>query len=75
MRNMRQPTTPGEILREEFLVPLGMTQKQLAEAVGITGPYLSQIEIGARSGQTSVITAIAEALDVTLDDLKVDYTT
>jgi len=27
----RQPTTPGEILREEFLIPLGMTQKQLAD--------------------------------------------
>ena len=26
----RKPTTPGEILREEFLLPLGMTQRQLA---------------------------------------------
>ena len=23
----RKPTTPGEILREEFLIPLGMTPK------------------------------------------------
>lgn len=29
----RKPTTIGEILKEEFLVPLGMTQKQLAEHV------------------------------------------
>ena len=27
----REPTTPGEILREEFLIPLGMTQKELAD--------------------------------------------
>src|SRR5437870_7210514 len=27
----RRPTTPGEILREEFLIPLAMTQKQLAD--------------------------------------------
>lgn len=27
----RKPTSPGEILFEEFLVPLGMTQKELAE--------------------------------------------
>ncbi len=27
---MRNPTTPGEILKEEFLVPLGMTQAALA---------------------------------------------
>ncbi len=26
----RKPTPPGEILREEFLEPLGMTQKGLA---------------------------------------------
>lgn len=31
MRRERQPTTPGEILREEFLEPLSMSQKQLAE--------------------------------------------
>jgi antitoxin HigA-1 len=30
----RAPTTPGEILREEFLRPLGMTQKQLADHLG-----------------------------------------
>ena len=30
----RRPTGPGEILREEFLRPLGMTQKQLADHLG-----------------------------------------
>ena len=30
----RNPTTPGGILREEFLVPLGITQKQLADHIG-----------------------------------------
>lgn len=29
----RKPTTPGEILKEEFLVPLKMTQKQLADHI------------------------------------------
>lgn len=27
----RKPTSPGEILFEEFLVPLGISQKKLAE--------------------------------------------
>ena len=31
MTRRREPTTPGEILREEFLVPLGQTQVALAE--------------------------------------------
>jgi addiction module HigA family antidote len=30
----RKPTTPGEILREEFLIPMGLTQKELANHLG-----------------------------------------
>ena len=30
----RKPTAPGEILREEFLIPLKLTQKQLADHIG-----------------------------------------
>lgn len=31
----RRPTTVGEILKEEFLKPLNMTQSKLAEEIGI----------------------------------------
>jgi addiction module HigA family antidote len=31
MDRRREPTSPGEILRQEFLVPLGMTQHRLAD--------------------------------------------
>ena len=31
MKLKRKPTSPGEILKEEFLIPLNMTQKKLAE--------------------------------------------
>ncbi len=31
----RRPTTPGEMLREEFLPTLGMTQAELAERMGV----------------------------------------
>jgi len=30
----RKPTSPGAILREEFLLPLGLTQKQVADRLG-----------------------------------------
>ena len=33
----RMPTHPGEMLREEFLEPMGITQRQLAN--GIQVPY------------------------------------
>jgi hypothetical protein len=32
----RQPNHPGEILDEEFLKPLAMTQGKLAEKMGVT---------------------------------------
>lgn len=32
----RKPTHPGEILREEFLLPHNMTQKELALRLGIS---------------------------------------
>ncbi len=47
----------------------GLTQQQLAETVGISTPYLSQIETGKRTGRTEVLTGIAKTLRVTLDDI------
>ncbi len=47
----------------------GLTLKQLAEAAGISKPYLSQIETGKRKGTTEILSAIAKALDVSLDEV------
>jgi DNA-binding XRE family transcriptional regulator len=47
----------------------GLTQQQLSEAAGISKPYLSQIESGKRTGTTEVLSAIATALNLTLDDI------
>jgi DNA-binding XRE family transcriptional regulator len=47
----------------------GQTQQQLADAAGISKPYLSQIETGKRTGTTDILSAIAKALDVSLDDV------
>ena len=47
----------------------GLTQQQVAEAAGISKPYLSQLESGQRKGTTEVLRAIGRALDVSLDDL------
>ena len=48
-----------------------LTQRQLAEAAGISAPYLSQIESGKREGTTEVLAAIAKALGLSLDDVVV----
>lgn len=35
MKRSRKPTSVGEMLKEEFLAPLGLTQRQLAEHLGM----------------------------------------
>jgi DNA-binding XRE family transcriptional regulator len=47
----------------------GLTQQQLADAVEISKPYLSQIETGKRSGTTEILSRIAKALDIALDQV------
>lgn len=42
------PTHPGEILLEEFLKPLEITQYQLAKGLGVTQIRISQIVRGER---------------------------
>ena len=39
----RKPTPPGEILREEFLIALGITQKQLADHIGCDFKVINRI--------------------------------
>ena len=47
----------------------GLTQQQLADAAGISKPYLSQIETGKRKGSTDILSALAKALKVTLEEV------
>jgi len=44
----RPPTHPGEMLREEFLVPLAMTQTELAARIGVSYPRVNEIVNGKR---------------------------
>jgi len=57
----RRPTTPGEILREEFLTPLGMTQKQLADHLACDVKVVNRIV----NGRTSVTAEMALKLGAT----------
>jgi DNA-binding XRE family transcriptional regulator len=46
-----------------------LTQHALAEKADISVPYLSQLETAKRKGSIKVLTAIAKALNVSLDDI------
>ena len=43
------PIHPGEILNEEFLLPMGVTQYRLAKAVGVDARRIHAIVHGERS--------------------------
>jgi len=43
------PITPGELLQEEFLAPLGISQYRLAKEVGVSARRINEIVKGQRS--------------------------
>jgi transcriptional regulator with XRE-family HTH domain len=47
----------------------GLTQKELAEKVGMDRTYLNQIEQGKRKASLMMLERIAKALDVSVKDL------
>ena len=47
----RAPTHPGEMLLEEFLKPMGLTQRQLAQAIHVPYQRINEI-INGRRGMT-----------------------
>jgi antitoxin HigA-1 len=52
MKMTRKPTSPGEILNEEFLVPMGLTQKELADHIGCDIKVINRI-INERTSVTA----------------------
>jgi antitoxin HigA-1 len=47
----RAPTHPGEMLLEEFLKPMGLTQRQVADAIGVPYQRINEI-VNGRRGMT-----------------------
>ena len=44
-----RPVTPGELLREEFLAPMGITKYRLAKEIGVPAQRIGDIVAGKRS--------------------------
>ena len=47
--NKLPPVTPGEILLEEFLKPMGISQYRLAKEIGVPAQRISEIVAGRRA--------------------------
>jgi transcriptional regulator with XRE-family HTH domain len=58
----------GEIIRRQRELS-ELSMRQFAELVGISNPYLSQIERGLRAPSERVVESIASALSVSADAL------
>jgi antitoxin HigA-1 len=48
MRKVR-PVSPGEMLEEEFLIPLGLSKYRLAKDIGVPAQRIGDIAAGKRS--------------------------
>ena len=61
----RIPTHPGEVLLDDFLEPLGVTQKALAEHIGVPLQRVNEIVKGRRGVSPETAWLLATALGTT----------
>ena len=47
--NMNPPMTPGEILLEEYLKPMGISQNAMARAIGVPPRAINEIVLAKRA--------------------------
>ena len=63
----RTPTRPGEMLLEEFLKPMGLTQRELAVAIGVPYQRVNEIINGRRGITPSTALRLAKFFGVSPD--------
>jgi len=61
----RPPTHPGEMLLEEFLIPMGLTQRQLAAAIHVPYQRINEIINGKRGITPSTALRLGKFFGVT----------
>jgi addiction module HigA family antidote len=64
MPDRRPPTHPGEMLLEEFLKPLGMTQRKLAQQIGVSYPRVNELIHGKRGVTPDTALRLAQLFGV-----------
>ena len=48
VKNKLKPVHPGEVIQEEFLIPLSLSQNRLALALGVPARRINEIVLGKR---------------------------
>jgi addiction module HigA family antidote len=62
-----KPTHPGEMLREEFLVPMDISQQQLAEAIHMPYQQIDELLNQQRSVTPSMALRLAKFFGMSAD--------
>jgi addiction module HigA family antidote len=63
----RPPTHPGEMLLEEFLNPMGITQKELADSIRVPYQRINEIVNGRRGITPSTALRLAKFFNMSAD--------
>ena len=63
----REPTHPGEMLLEEFLLPMEITQRQLADAIHVPYQRVNEIVNGRRGVTPSTALRLARFFGMSPD--------
>src|SRR5690349_1388852 len=61
------PVTPGEVLREDFLAPLGLSGRTLAAELGIPANRVTEIIAGRRAITAETALLLAERFGTTAE--------
>lgn len=76
MPAIKVPIHPGEILKEEFLEPAGITQERFAAALGVSRRSVNEIIRGRRSITAEMAIRLSKALGTSAEmwmGLQADY--
>ncbi|MDP1644081.1 MAG: HigA family addiction module antitoxin [Thiobacillus sp.] len=74
--NEMRPISPGEILREEFIIPLGLSANALAIALRVPAPRINDIARGRRAITADTALRLARYFDTSAEfwlGLQSDY--
>lgn len=63
----RVPTHPGEMLSEEFLTPMGLTQRELADAIHVPHQRINELVNGKRGITPSTALRLAKYFGMSAD--------
>ena len=63
----RAPTHPGEMLLEEFLKPMGLTQRELADAIHVPYQRINEVINGRRGITPSTALRLSKFFGVSAD--------